>query len=75
MNAMRSQKLPKCIVLQVSCEGRSVVTEGAPSHQVSGTLCPYSNGSVTQTERKDPLLDTATQTTHHRSLPSLFRQT
>lgn len=53
MNAVMSQKLPKCIVLQVSCEGRSVVTERAPSCQVSGTLCPSSTGSVTQTERKE----------------------
>ena len=30
MNAVMSHKLPKCIVLQVSCERKSVVTEGAP---------------------------------------------
>ena len=53
MNAVMSQKLPKCIVLQVSCEGRSVVTEGAPSCQVSDTLCPSSTGSMTQTEKEE----------------------
>ena len=52
MNAVMSHKLPKCIVLQVSCERKSVVTEGAPSCQVSGTLCPSTAWSVTQTERK-----------------------
>ena len=66
-----SHKLPKCVMLQVSCEGRSAVIGWAPSCQVSGTLCRSSTGPVQQTEREG----TAAVDGHTSTTQSLLMRT